>query len=170
MAEAIEAELVRMSLKNKTETHHQSKPLYSQAIGRRVPHAHPGVSETRVQSRLQSCPAADILKTEPGEGQKTRYDQEELQYLVVDCAGKPPEEDIDEHYRGRSENADVKNPLRTDADAAKWSVEDMQRQFDLGVDGVITDQPALARKTLDEIHSRHELERFASQIRTWLAD
>ena len=50
------------------------------------------------------------------------------------------------------------------------TVEDMQRQFDLGVDGVITDQSALARKTLDEMRGRQKLERFASQIRAWLGD
>jgi hypothetical protein len=50
------------------------------------------------------------------------------------------------------------------------TVEGMRRQFDLNVDGVITDQPVLARKTLDERHGRPRLERFASQMRTWLAD
>jgi len=50
------------------------------------------------------------------------------------------------------------------------TVEDLQRQFDLGVDGVITDQPALARKTFDECRSRPKLERFASEIRACLAD
>jgi glycerophosphoryl diester phosphodiesterase len=50
------------------------------------------------------------------------------------------------------------------------TVEGMQRQFDLGVDGIITNQPALARKTFDEYGGRPRLERFASQIRTWLAD
>jgi len=50
------------------------------------------------------------------------------------------------------------------------TVEDMKRQFDLGVDGVITDQSALARKTLDEMRGRQKLERFTSQIRAWLGD
>ena len=50
------------------------------------------------------------------------------------------------------------------------TVEDMRHQFDLNVDGVITDQSALARKTLDEMRSRSSLERFASQLRAWLAD
>ena len=50
------------------------------------------------------------------------------------------------------------------------TVEDLQRQFDLGVDSVITDQPALARKTFDECRSRPKLERFANEIRTCLAD
>jgi glycerophosphoryl diester phosphodiesterase len=50
------------------------------------------------------------------------------------------------------------------------TVEDMRHQFDLGVDGIITNQPALARKTFDEYRARPSLERFASQIRTWLGE
>ena len=54
-----------------------------------------------------------------------------------------------------------------------WTVntaEDMQRLFDLGVDGIITDQSVLARKTLDEYLKRSPLERSARQLRAWLAD
>ena len=54
-----------------------------------------------------------------------------------------------------------------------WTVntrQDMERQFDLGVDGIITDRAALARETFAEYRARPKLERFASQIRTWLAD
>jgi glycerophosphoryl diester phosphodiesterase len=50
------------------------------------------------------------------------------------------------------------------------TVDDLQRQFDLGVDGVITDQSALARRTLDAERARPELERFARELRAWLAD
>ena len=50
------------------------------------------------------------------------------------------------------------------------TVEDLQRLFDLGVDGVITDQSALARKTLDEYLGRSALERSARHVRAWLAD
>jgi hypothetical protein len=46
----------------------------------------------------------------------------------------------------------------------------MRHQIDLDVDGVITDQSALARKTVDEMRNRPKLERFASQIRAWLGD
>ena len=54
-----------------------------------------------------------------------------------------------------------------------WTVntaEDMRRLLDLGVDGVITDQPALARKTLDEYLSRPKAERAARRVVAWLAD
>jgi hypothetical protein len=50
------------------------------------------------------------------------------------------------------------------------TVEDMRRQLDLGVDGVITDQSALARKTLEAERGRPKLERFARELRAWLAD
>ena len=46
----------------------------------------------------------------------------------------------------------------------------VERLFDLGVDGVITDQSALARKTLDEYLGRSALERSARHVRAWLAD
>jgi glycerophosphoryl diester phosphodiesterase len=50
------------------------------------------------------------------------------------------------------------------------TVEDLQRLFDLGIDGVITDESALARKTLDDYLGRSALERSARHVRAWLAD
>jgi len=44
------------------------------------------------------------------------------------------------------------------------TVKDMQRQFHLRVDGVITNEAALARKTFDEYRNRPRLERLARQI------
>jgi len=46
----------------------------------------------------------------------------------------------------------------------------MQRLFDLGIDGLITDQSALARRTLDEYVSRPKSERAVRRVRSWLAD
>jgi glycerophosphoryl diester phosphodiesterase len=54
-----------------------------------------------------------------------------------------------------------------------WTVntaKDMERLFDLGIDGVITDQSALVRKTLDEYLRRPLRERAVRRIRAWLAD
>jgi glycerophosphoryl diester phosphodiesterase len=54
-----------------------------------------------------------------------------------------------------------------------WTIntaEDMGRLFDLGIDGIITDQSALARKTLDEYLSRPKSERAVRRVRSWLAD
>jgi glycerophosphoryl diester phosphodiesterase len=54
-----------------------------------------------------------------------------------------------------------------------WTVntaEDMERLLDLGIDGVITDQSALARKILDQYLSRSKTERAARRVWAWLAD
>jgi glycerophosphoryl diester phosphodiesterase len=54
-----------------------------------------------------------------------------------------------------------------------WTVNiagDMQRLFDLGIDGLITDQSALARKTLNEYLRRPESERAIRRVRSWLGD
>ena len=54
-----------------------------------------------------------------------------------------------------------------------WTVntaEDMERLLDLGIDGVITDQFALARKILDQYLSRSKTERAARRVWAWLAD
>jgi glycerophosphoryl diester phosphodiesterase len=54
-----------------------------------------------------------------------------------------------------------------------WTVNssgDMQRLFDLGIDGLITDQSALARETLDEYLRRPKSERAVRRVRSWLAD
>jgi glycerophosphoryl diester phosphodiesterase len=50
------------------------------------------------------------------------------------------------------------------------STEDMQHLFDLGVDGIITDQSALARKTLAEYEDRPRSERAVRRVCSWLAD
>ena len=53
-----------------------------------------------------------------------------------------------------------------------WTVntpEKMERLLDLGIDGLITDQPALARKILDQYLSRPKTERAARRVRAWLA-
>jgi glycerophosphoryl diester phosphodiesterase len=50
------------------------------------------------------------------------------------------------------------------------TVQDLQRQLDLGVDGVITDQSALARKTLDEYLQLSKWERSIRRVRAWLAE
>jgi glycerophosphoryl diester phosphodiesterase len=54
-----------------------------------------------------------------------------------------------------------------------WTVNtsgDMQRLFDLGIDGLITDQSALARRTLDEYLRSPKSERAVRRVRSWLAD
>jgi glycerophosphoryl diester phosphodiesterase len=54
-----------------------------------------------------------------------------------------------------------------------WTVNsenDLEQQLDLGVDGVITDQSATARRIVDEYLQRPKLERAVRQVQTWLAE
>jgi glycerophosphoryl diester phosphodiesterase len=54
-----------------------------------------------------------------------------------------------------------------------WTVDapgDMERLFDLGVDGVITDQSALARATLNKYSDRPAAERALHRVKSWLMD
>lgn len=54
-----------------------------------------------------------------------------------------------------------------------WTVnrrEEMERLLDAGVDGLITDQPALARETVDHYLSLPKVERAARRVRAWLAE
>jgi glycerophosphoryl diester phosphodiesterase len=96
-------------------------------------------------------------------------------YLLSFNARRPSRLDVDflSVEQRRLNRRFVRKAHRRGQQVYAWTVnraEDMRRQFDLGVDGVITDQPTLARKTLDEMHSHQTLERFASQVRAWLAN
>ncbi len=96
-------------------------------------------------------------------------------YLLSFNARKPSRLDVDflSVEQNRLDRRFVRQAHQRGQQVYAWTVntvEDMRHQFDLNVDGVITDQSALARKTLDEMRSRPRLERFASQLRTWLAD
>ena len=96
-------------------------------------------------------------------------------YLLSFNAREPSRLDVDflSVQQNRLDSRFVRKAHGSGKQVYAWTVntvEDMRRQFDLGVDGVITDQSALARKTLDEMRGRPKLERFANQIRAWLAD
>ena len=73
----------------------------------------------------------------------------------------------------RLDRAFIQQAHRRGQQVYAWTVnaaEDMRRLLDLGIDGVITDEPALARKTLDEYLSRSKAERAARQVTAWLAN
>jgi glycerophosphoryl diester phosphodiesterase len=73
----------------------------------------------------------------------------------------------------RLDRAFILGAHRRDQQVYAWTVntaKDMERLLDLGIDGVITDQSALARKTLDEYLSHPKAERAVRRIRAWLAD
>jgi glycerophosphoryl diester phosphodiesterase len=73
----------------------------------------------------------------------------------------------------RLNRAFVESAHRRGQEVYAWTVDTpkaMERMFDLGVDGIITDQSALARKTRDEYLSRPAAERAARRVRSWLSD
>src|SRR5262249_43703031 len=73
----------------------------------------------------------------------------------------------------RIDRAFIRKAHRQGRHIYAWTVdtpEDMERLFDLGIDGVITDQLALARKTVEEYHNRPKHERAVRRVRAWIAD
>jgi glycerophosphoryl diester phosphodiesterase len=96
-------------------------------------------------------------------------------YLLSFNARRPSRLDVDflSVEQRRLDPTFVRQAHRHGQQVYAWTVnraEDMRRQIDLDVDGLITDQPALARQTLDEMRNRPKLGRITSQIRTWLGD
>ena len=96
-------------------------------------------------------------------------------YLLSFNARKPSRLDVDflSAEQNRIDHTFLLDAHRRGQQVYAWTVNssgDLQRLFDLGIDGVITDQTALARKTLDEYLSRPKSERAVRRIRAWLAD
>ena len=96
-------------------------------------------------------------------------------YLLSFNASKPSRLEVEflSVEQKRLDRAFILQAHRRAQQVYAWTVntaEDMRRLLDLGVDGVITDQPALARKTLDEYLSRPKAERAARQVAAWLAN
>ena len=96
-------------------------------------------------------------------------------YLLSFNARRPSRLDVDflSVEQNRLDGKFLHRSRRSGQQVYAWTVnrtEDMQRLFDLGVDGIITDQSALARKTLEEYNSRPKTERAVRRVRSWLAD
>ncbi len=96
-------------------------------------------------------------------------------YLLSFNAKEPSRLEVDflSVEQERLDGAFILRAHGRDQQVYAWTVntaEAMHRLLDLGVDGVITDQSALARRTLDEYLSRPTLERDARLVRAWLAD
>jgi glycerophosphoryl diester phosphodiesterase len=73
----------------------------------------------------------------------------------------------------RLNRAFIQSAYRRGQQVYAWTVntvKDMERMFDLDVDGIITDESALARKTRDEYLNRPKGERAVRRLRAWLAD
>jgi glycerophosphoryl diester phosphodiesterase len=127
--------------------------------------AHEMLDQVVIQC-LEYEPLLEVRKLAPGVP---------VGYLLSFNAREPSRLDVDflSVQQNRLNGRFVRKAHARGQQVYAWTVnkiEDMKRQFDLGVDGVITDQSALARKTFDEMRARPKLERFASQIRAWLAD
>ncbi len=75
--------------------------------------------------------------------------------------------------QNRADRRFITKAHQRDQQVYAWTVnkaEDMARLLDLGIDGLITDQSALARQAVAE-HSNHsDIERSVRQVRTWLSN
>jgi len=96
-------------------------------------------------------------------------------YLLSFNARRPSRLDVDflSAEQNRLDGKFLHHSHRSGQQVYAWTVnrtEDMQRLFDLGIDGIITDQAALARKTLDEHKNRPKSQRAVRRVRSWLAD
>jgi glycerophosphoryl diester phosphodiesterase len=96
-------------------------------------------------------------------------------YLLSVNARKPSRLNVNflSVEQNRLDRAFILTAHRRGQQVYAWTVnsaEDMQRMFDLGIDGVITDQSALARKTLNEYLDCPKPERAVRRVRSWLAE
>jgi len=96
-------------------------------------------------------------------------------YLLSFNAREPSRLDVNflSVEQNRLDRKFLLNARRSGQQVYAWTVnssEDMQRLFDLGIDGLITDQSALARKTLEEYLNRPKTERALRRVRSWLAN
>jgi len=127
--------------------------------------AHQMLDQVVIQS-LEYEPLLEVRKLAP---------EVAVGYLLSFNAREPSRLDVDflSVEQNRLDGPFIRKAHARGQQVYAWTVntvEDMQRQFDLGVDGVITDQSALARKTLEAERRRPKLERFARELRAWLAD
>jgi glycerophosphoryl diester phosphodiesterase len=96
-------------------------------------------------------------------------------YLLSFNAREPSRLDVDflSVEQNRLDRTFILRAQRRGQQVCAWTVntaEDMERLFDLRIDGVITDQSALARRTLEAYLSRPKPERTIRRVRSWLAD
>jgi glycerophosphoryl diester phosphodiesterase len=95
-------------------------------------------------------------------------------YLLSFNARKPSRLDVNflSVEQRRLDRTFVLTAHRDGQQVYAWTVntaEDMERLPDLGIDGVITDQVALVRNTLEKHLHRSETERAIRRVRSWLA-
>lgn len=96
-------------------------------------------------------------------------------YLLSFNAREPGRLNVDflSVEKGRLDRNFISGAHRRGQQVYAWTVntsEDMQRLLNLGVDGLITDESALARRTVDGYMSQPKPERAIARVKAWLAD
>jgi glycerophosphoryl diester phosphodiesterase len=75
--------------------------------------------------------------------------------------------------QSRLDHRFIRRASRRGQQVYAWTVDapaDMERLFDLGIDGIITDQSALARTTLSKYRERPMAERALHRVKSWLME
>jgi glycerophosphoryl diester phosphodiesterase len=98
-----------------------------------------------------------------------------LGYLLSFNAREPARLNVDflSVEQNRADRRFITGAQRRGQQVYAWTVnkaEDMRRLLDLGIDGLITDQSALAHQTVTEHLNHSHVERSARRVRAWLSD
>ena len=96
-------------------------------------------------------------------------------YLLSFNAREPSRLDVNflSVQQSRLNHRFIRRAHRRGQQVYAWTVDapnEMKRLFDLGIDGIITDQSALARTTLNEYQDRPVAERTLQRVESWLID
>lgn len=94
-------------------------------------------------------------------------------YLLSFNAREPSRLEVDflSVQQSRLDHRFIRRAHRRGQQVYAWTVDapgDMERLFDLGIDGIITDQSALAHATLKKYRQRPAVERSLHRIKSWL--
>jgi glycerophosphoryl diester phosphodiesterase len=136
--------------------------------------ARKAIEAVRARGMLDQI-VVQCLEYEPLLEVRQRAPEVPVGYLLSFNARKPSRLDVNflSVEQKRVDRLFLQKAHRQGQQVFAWTVdtaEDVERLLDLGIDGVITDQSALARKTLDEYLSRPKAERALRRVRAWLAD
>jgi glycerophosphoryl diester phosphodiesterase len=96
-------------------------------------------------------------------------------YLLSFNAREPSRLDVNflSVQQSRLDHRFIRRAHRRGQQVYAWTVDapnEMERLFDLGIDGIITDQSALARTTLNKYRDRPSTERTLQRVQSWLMD
>lgn len=96
-------------------------------------------------------------------------------YLLSFNAREPSRLDVNflSVQQSRLDHRFIRRAHRRGQQVFAWTVDapnEMERLFDLGIDGIITDQSVLARTTLNKYRDRPAPERTLHRVESWLMD